>query len=335
MILKMELDKNGYDITIERGALNKAGELFNLKRKVLIVTDSGVPNEYSKTVASQCEEFVIQCVAEGEESKSFDTYKKLLSVMLEEGFTRTDCIVAVGGGVVGDLAGFIAASFMRGIDFYNIPTTLLSQIDSSVGGKVAINLDNIKNIVGAFYQPKKVIIDPEVLKTLPKRQISNGLAEAIKMSLTSKRELFELFEKEDIDKNIDKIIIESLKIKKSVVELDEKEQNLRRILNFGHTIGHGIESSGNLKELYHGECVALGMLPMCSKEVRSRLFSVLEKVGLPTKTTVNREAVINAVCHDKKFDRDRITAVFVDTIGEYNMKKITKDELANLVGEVI
>ncbi|MEE1319023.1 MAG: 3-dehydroquinate synthase family protein, partial [Ruminococcus sp.] len=252
MNIHMDLKENSYDILVERGILNRAGEILNLKRRVLVVTDSGVPEIYAKTVAKQCKEPIICTVESGEASKSLETFGTLLQKMLDNNFSRKDCVVAVGGGVVGDLSGYAAASYMRGIDFYNIPTTFLSQIDSSIGGKTAINLGNVKNIVGAFYQPKKVLIDPDVLSTLPERQISNGLAEAVKMALTSDSELFDIFEKEDIKEKIEKIIIRSLNIKKNVVEQDEKESGLRKILNFGHTIGHGIETSS---ELYHGECV--------------------------------------------------------------------------------
>lgn len=335
MVIQMNLGKNSYEIVVERGARKKAGELLNLDRKVLIVTDDGVPEEYSRCIAAQCKEAFVECVPQGEGSKSFDTYRRLLSVLLERGFTRTDCVVAVGGGVVGDLSGFVAASFMRGIDFYNVPTTALSQIDSSIGGKVAINLDGIKNIVGAFYQPKKVLIDPEVLNTLPARQLSNGLAEAIKMSLTSDLELFELFEKEDIQSKIDEIIVRSLEIKRNVVEQDEKEKGLRKVLNFGHTIGHGIESSQNLKELYHGECVALGMLPMCSPAVRERLVRVLQKINLPVAVATDTDSIIRAMHHDKKFDGEMVTVIFVNTPGEFEMKKITGDELTNIVKDVL
>ena len=335
MIVRMNLEKNSYDIVIERGSLSKAAEIFNLDRRVLIITDDGVPSEYSERIAAKCREPFIQCIPRGEESKGFETYRMLLSFLLEKGFTRTDCVVAVGGGVVGDLSGFVAASFMRGIDFYNVPTTLLSQIDSSIGGKVAINLDGIKNIVGAFYQPKAVIVDPDVLKTLPARQISNGLAEAVKMSLTSDGELFSLFENGNIDEHIDEIIIRSLEIKRSVVEQDEREKGLRRILNFGHTIGHGIESSERLKGLYHGECVALGMIPMCGPEVRERLIGVLEKAGLPTEIKADADSIIRAVGHDKKFDGEAVTVVLVNTPGEFEMKKMTRDELANTVKAAI
>ena len=274
MKIHMNLQEQSYDILVQRGILESAGEHLNLNRRVLVVTDSGVPAAYAKTLAQQCRESVILTVDAGEGSKSLETFGRLLGAMLDHGFSRKDCVVAVGGGVVGDLSGFAASAYMRGIDFYNIPTTLLSQIDSSIGGKTAINFGGVKNIVGAFYQPKKVLIDPELLKTLPKRQISNGLAEAVKMAMTSDRVLFELFENEDIQSHIDDIIIRSLNIKKIVVEQDEKEAGLRKILNFGHTIGHGIESSGNMSELYHGECVALGLIPMCAEAIRPRAQTV-------------------------------------------------------------
>lgn len=328
MILKMDLGKDSYDIVVERGALKKIDTLLNLDRKVLVLTDSGVPSEYAKTVASKCLEPTVMTVEQGEDSKSLKVLEKVLSEMLNASFQRGDCVVAVGGGVVGDLAGFAASCYMRGIDFYNIPTTLLSQVDSSIGGKTAVNLGEIKNIVGAFYQPKKVIIDPELLKTLPKRQISNGLAEAVKMSLTSDEELFRLFENNDAEDIIDEIIIGSLKIKRDVVMRDEKESSLRKILNFGHTIGHAVETSQGLSNLYHGECVALGMLPMCSEEVRERLVAVLKKNSLPTKIEIDINQIKEAVSHDKKSAKSGITVILVDKVGEFIMKTETPEEIA-------
>ena len=213
MTIHMNLGQDSYDILVQRGLLETAGSHLNLNRRVLVVTDTGVPASYARTLAAQCRESVICTVETGEDSKSLPVFGHLLQTMLDHGFSRKDCVVAVGGGVVGDLSGFAASAYMRGIDFYNIPTTLLSQIDSSIGGKTAINFGGVKNIVGAFYQPKKVLIDPDLLKTLPPRQIANGLAEAIKMSLTSDRERFELFEQQDIDANLDEIILRSLNIK--------------------------------------------------------------------------------------------------------------------------
>ena len=329
MILHLDLPQNGYDIILERGALARAGELLKLDRRVLIVTDEGVPAAYAASVAAQSKQPVVVTVPMGEGSKSFPVLEQLCRRMLAEGFTRSDCVVAVGGGVVGDLAGFAAASFMRGIDFYNIPTTVLSQVDSSIGGKVAINLDHIKNIVGAFHQPRRVLIDPEVLKTLPKRQISNGLSEAVKMSLTSDAALFALFESGRALEEIDTVIERSLRVKKYVVEQDERESGLRRILNFGHTLGHGIEAAEELHGLYHGECVALGMLPMCAPDVRARLVKVLRSLELPTEMGQDIETVLENASHDKKCEGGDISVIRVESVGSFEMKRMPIEEWKN------
>ncbi len=320
MTITMNLGQDSYDIIVARGLLTNAGRHLNLNRRVLIVTDTGVPAQYANTVAKQCKESVICTVQSGEDSKSLATFEKLLQALLDSGFSRKDCVVAVGGGVVGDLAGFVASAYMRGIDFYNIPTTLLSQIDSSIGGKTAINFGGVKNIVGAFYQPKKVLIDPELLSTLPERQIANGLAEAIKMSLTSDKELFHIFENQDIESHMDDIIIRSLNIKKNVVEQDEKEAGLRKILNFGHTIGHGIESSEGMSHLYHGECVALGMLPMCSEAIRPRVMAVLKKCNLYRQMQYDWDKITEAAFHDKKANGDTVTVTIVNEVGHFELK---------------
>lgn len=327
MNIHLDLKENSYDIIVERGILEKAGAQLNLDRRVLVVTDKGVPAEYAETISKQCKTPVICTVETGEESKSIETFSKLLKVMLDNGFSRKDCVVAVGGGVVGDLSGFAASAYMRGIDFYNIPTTLLSQIDSSIGGKTAVNFGGIKNIVGAFYQPKKVLIDPDLLKTLPDRQISNGLAEAIKMALTSDSELFEIFEKKNIEESIDEIIIRSLNIKKSVVEQDEKESGLRKILNFGHTVGHGIESSGNLTELYHGECVALGLIPMCGESIRLRVIEVLKKCKLYNLIDFDWDKISEVMFHDKKADGDTVSVTIVNEVGKHEIVSMKCSEV--------
>lgn len=335
MRTKVNLGADGYDIVIERGALNKFRELTGIASRVLVVTDSGVPQEYSKCIASQFEDALIYTVPQGEESKNLTKFGEILSFMLKNNFTRKDCVVACGGGVAGDLAGFVSACYMRGIDFYNCPTTVLSQVDSSIGGKTAVDLDGIKNTVGAFHQPKMVVIDPDVLRTLPERQVSNGLAEAVKMSLTFDSELFEMFEKTDVLENIDEIIFRSIEIKRKVVEQDEKEKGLRMILNFGHTIGHGIESEEELNGLYHGECVALGMIPMCSQSVRERLVTVLKKLSLPTEISIDTDKVISAVVHDKKMRKDYINAVYVENAGSFELKKMTADEIKKLMHIII
>ena len=327
MIVPVSLPLGSYDITIEKGVLKKAGSLLNLDRKVLIVTDSGVPAEYAKALAAQCKTPYIATVPMGEESKSLGIFEELCSAMLEHGFTRSDCVAAVGGGVCGDLAGFAAASYMRGIDFYNIPTTVLSQVDSSVGGKTAVNFGGVKNIIGAFYQPKAVLIDPDTLKTLPERHFSNGLAEAVKMSLTFDKELFELFENSDVRENIETVIERSIKAKAAVVEKDEKESGLRKVLNFGHTMGHAIESAEKLGGLYHGECVALGMIPMCCPEIRGRLKAVLKKLALPTEYHGDIEKLISAASHDKKFSGEKVTVITLPEIENFQMEEWSTSEL--------
>jgi len=327
MLIPMNLGEHSYDIVVRRGVLACAKQHLNLERRVLVVTDSGVPQQYAQTVAAQCKDGVICTVEQGEDSKSIKGFATLLQAMLDHGFSRKDCVVAVGGGVVGDLAGFAASAYMRGVDFYNIPTTLLSQIDSSIGGKTAINFGGIKNSAGAFYQPKKVLIDPDLLRTLPHRQIANGLAEAVKMALTCDKELFTLFENETIADNVDEIIVRSLRIKKSVVEQDEKETGLRQVLNFGHTIGHGIEVS---TDLYHGECVALGMLPLCGDAIRPRVINVLKKCGLYRTMEYDWDAVTKAAFHDKKADGDNLTVVSVSEIGCFEKKTMSCKEVVEM-----
>ncbi len=330
MIIPVKTENGGYNIYLERGALGRAKEYFDLDRNALVVTDDGVPREYAEAIASQCKKATIFVFPQGEASKNFDTYKNILDALVNGGFTRSDCVVAVGGGVVGDMAGFAAATFMRGIDFYNIPTTVLSQVDSSVGGKTAIDFGGLKNIVGAFHQPKGVIIDPDTLKTLPDRQISNGLAEAVKMALTHDSELFSMFESDNFA--IDTVIERSIKIKRSVVEADEKESGLRKVLNFGHTVGHAIES--NTPALYHGECVALGMLPMCSEEVRQRLLPVLEKLNLPTAVDCDIQKIIDTMSHDKKMAGDMISVVKVENIGEFSIENLRFSDFADSIKAV-
>lgn len=334
MIIPVKTSQGAYNIVLQRGALKGLCEHLNLNRKVLIVTDSGVPKDYAKKVKEQSREGYIVTIKEGESSKNIETFKQLLCALVQNSFTRSDCIVAVGGGVVGDLAGFVASAFMRGVDFYNIPTTVLSQVDSSIGGKTAIDFMGVKNIVGAFYPPKAVIIDPETLKTLDKRQVSNGLCEAVKMAATSDRELFEFFEQNDAFENIDTVIERALYIKREVVEKDEKESGLRKVLNFGHTLAHAIESVNNMQNLYHGECVALGMLPMCSSKVKERLENVLKKLNLPVSFDLEADALIEACKHDKKTAGDSITVVFVEKIGEFKLVTMKFSEYEELVRQV-
>lgn len=323
--LTMELGERSYDITVGSGLLSSAGEYMNLHRRVLIVTDTGVPREYASAIAAQCTEANIYAFPQGEENKNLDTYSEICKQMLAFGLQRKDAVVAVGGGVAGDMAGFAAATYMRGIDFYNVPTTLLSQVDSSIGGKTAVDFGGVKNIIGAFYQPKAVLIDTDVLKTLDERQVRAGLAEVIKMAMTSDGELFSLLEDGLYKSDIASVIIRALAIKKAVVEADEREGSLRKILNFGHTFGHGIEALGGL---LHGECVALGMIPMCSPEAKERLLPLLREVGLPNEFSGDVDRALEYMLHDKKGEGNCAHAVFVDKIGSFRLEKITFEALS-------
>ena len=328
--IKMNLSPE-YTIYVKSGSLSDAKKILGIKGKAIILTDSGVPKEYAEAVKTSVGNAKIVTFPSGEKTKSIKYFTILLEKMLEENLTREDSLIAVGGGVCGDLGGFAAASYMRGISFYNIPTTLLSQLDSSVGGKTGINLSSTKNIIGAFYQPKGVLIDTDTLKTLPKRQIKAGLAEAIKMALTSDDELFSDFEGGKFkDGNFDELITRAVTIKKNVVELDEKESGLRRVLNFGHTLGHGIEASSRGK-LFHGECVALGILPMCSEDLRKRVISVYEKYGIKANYAYDLDASLSYVKNDKKARGDRVRAIFVDTPGEFYEKELTFEEFGKHV----
>lgn len=329
--LYVSTQTGGYEVTIRCGGLQRVGGYFNLRRKVLVVTDNGVPEDYVMAVASQCTEAIVFMFEQGEASKCISTYQSILQVLVDNEFTRSDCIVAVGGGVVGDVAGFAAATYMRGVDFYNVPTTLLAQVDSSIGGKTAIDFGGYKNLVGAFYPPKGVLIDTDVLQTLSQRQIANGMAEIIKMSLTHDVTLFETIVNTDIVS--EDIIRRALLLKKQVVEADEREHGLRRVLNYGHTVGHAIEV---VNPLYlHGECVALGMLFMCAPLVREPLLKALNKWHLPTAYDGDVDNLLDACLRDKKRNGDKIALVYVPEIGRFEFKNLAITDFEKLIREAM
>ena len=333
MKLTINCKTYSYDVIIQRNILNNVSAYLSLQRKVLILTDDGVPSEYVLKVSSQCLNPIIVTVKQGEQSKNIDNYQLVMKTLIEHGFTRTDCLVSIGGGVVGDLGGFISSTYMRGIEFYNIPTTLLSQVDSSIGGKTAIDYNGIKNIIGSFYTPKCVLIDPNTLKTLDKRQLHAGLVEAIKMACTCSSSLFEIISKsKNLENDIDEIIFQSLQIKQKIVEEDLEEKGLRRVLNFGHTLGHIIESASNYN-LLHGECVGIGMLSFSSDKARKQIKKLLKKYNLPTSYDLTLKDIEDYLIHDKKKTGDYIWIVSVENIGSYELKKIKIDELYNKLKE--
>lgn len=331
-------------LIVKRGAISHITDWVPVNRKIMVVTDSGVPFQYAQSVLSCCPDAYCHVFAPGEDNKTLQTVQGILSDMLENGFTRTDAVIAVGGGVVGDIAGFAAASYMRGIDFYNVPTTLLSQVDSSIGGKTGVNLDGVKNVVGAFHMPKAVVIDPDCLATLEPRLLHEGLAEAIKMAATSDAALFSLIEEEGpLEPKLEMIISGALAIKEAVVEQDPTEKGLRRVLNFGHTVGHAIEAASAAENaasqsgpsgagaLFHGESVAIGMLYMCSDSVRSRLEPLLKRYELPVRDHFDTETLLSYIGHDKKKAGDSITAVYVNRIGSFEFRKMDMEQMRQCI----
>ena len=339
MKLTMQLKSRSYDIILKARCLANLLQFTNLEnRNVFVLTDSGVPAEYAQTVAAQCPDSTVYTIPRGEGSKCLKVYGQVLQAMLAFGMDRKDLLVSVGGGVVGDLGGFCAASYMRGIDFVNCPTTVLSQVDYSIGGKTAIDLGETKNIVGAFWQPKVVLVDFDTLKTLPRRQVVNGLAEALKTGIIGDPQLFALFECEHPEDNIEQIVYRSLKFKKKIVEQDEREGSVRACLNFGHTIGHGIEAVRGVRGrrttgLYHGECVALGMLPMIEDTaLLKRTRAIYRALGLPPRAGDNKEKVLAYMQHDKKARGDHITVIKCPGLGCWRADSLPMTELPALLG---
>ena len=316
---------------VQRGALSQIAKWIPTDRKIMVVTDSGVPFNYVQEVLSACPQGYCYVFEQGEKNKTLDTVRGILAELLSAGFTRSDAVVAVGGGVVGDTAGFAASCYMRGIDFYNVPTTLLSQVDSSIGGKTGVDFGGVKNIVGAFHMPKAVVIDPDCLRTLDPRLLHEGLAEAIKMAATSDADLFSLIEEEGpLEPRLDRIISGALAIKGAVVDADPTEKGLRKVLNFGHTIGHAIEAAG-AGSLFHGESVAAGMLYMCSDAVRARLEPLLRRYALPVSDPFDTETLMGYIGHDKKKQGDAVTAVYVDRIGSFEFRKMDMEQIRQCI----
>ncbi len=332
MELFVKTAEGGYNITFSHGGIQDISALWGSGEKTLVVTDSGVPACYAESVAAACKSARIYTFPQGEERKDLSTLSLIWREMVAFGLTRTDRVIAVGGGVVGDMAGLAAATYMRGIAFYNIPTTVLAQVDSSVGGKTAIDFEGYKNIIGAFHQPRGVLIDTKTLSTLPARQVANGLAEAVKMAATHSADLFARFE---AGEDMERLLQAAVEIKRGVVERDEKESGERKVLNFGHTLAHALESRLSFDEMYHGECVALGMLPMCERAVRERLLALYKKLGLPTEFPLPAEELLEACRHDKKCSGDRITVVYVPEIGRYEMRDISLKEFESFIREAV
>ncbi len=349
--VNVDLGKDSYRIEIERGLLDHVGEkLKSLTKaeKIAVITDHNVRRLYGEKIRRVLKEagFDVKVIAipAGESSKNLHVLGDVLEALAGFDMSRSDAVVTFSGGVPGDLGGFAAASYMRGIPFFQIPTTILAQIDSSVGGKVAVDLPAGKNLAGAFYQPKGVFIDPDLLHTLPTRYIHDGLAEAVKYGCIGDRELFELFEnlrsEEDLEEKMEEIILRSVLQKVKFVEEDQFDNGSRQMLNFGHTIGHAIERYFHYNTYTHGEAVAIGMSLLTAQTEKlgiteagstERLLAVLKKLSLPTSIGVAAEELIPHILHDKKRRGKEITLVTMDTIGKASLAKVATDRLGEYV----
>ena len=350
--ITVSLGERSYPIYISTD-YSHLGEVFKkVNSKVLIVTDTNVEKtqapEFISCLKATGIEPVVYAISPGEKSKNLETISSIYDILLKNNFDRSSTLVALGGGVVGDAAGFAAATYYRGINFVQVPTTLLAQVDSSVGGKVGVDFKDYKNLVGSFYQPKFVYINVNSLKTLPEREIRAGLAEVVKHSIIKSPDLFEYIEyNKDKIFNLDESVLqylikENCSIKASIVEQDEREEDgTRELLNFGHTIGHAIESAHGF-ELLHGECVSIGMmgafklaqkLDMVSEEEVikvQKLFSVLQFRTSFSK--VSSEEVFKRISYDKKIKNGKTYFVLPKAIGEIYYLAV---EDMNLVKEVV
>ncbi|MBS4540115.1 3-dehydroquinate synthase [Clostridium sp. D2Q-11] len=355
MDLNIRTLRENYPVYIEKNLLKELPAYLKeyKKEKILIITDENVARLYLGSVLKRLNDFPVYSyiVPIGEESKSIDMSKNIYNKLLKEKFNRKSLIISLGGGVIGDLSGFVASTYMRGIDFIQIPTTILSQVDSSVGGKVAVNFNNIKNIIGSFYQPKKVLIDIDTLSTLKDRDIDSGLAEVIKYGIIKDYKFFQWLSKEiDNIKNLEyekikKIIKRSLEIKEEIVYLDTYEKSIRKILNFGHTIGHGIESLYGFSKFKHGEAVALGMISEAyiakeigyiSKEYYEEIKKlILRIIDLEKFSEKEKEDILNSIENDKKNVNDNIVIILPTNHGEVNIfdKVINRDLIIKSLGE--
>ncbi len=340
-ILKVKTDSGEYEVLIRKGASSDIGKkLKQIARgnKTAIITDDVVMPLYSDSIISELSgcgfETCVYVLPHGEASKNGREYLKILEFLAESGLDRRDTVVALGGGVVGDIAGFAAATYLRGIDCVQIPTTLLSMTDSSVGGKTAIDLKAGKNLAGAFKQPKFVAIDTDFLETLSEAEIKNGLGELIKYAVIDGGEILTMLE-DGFGKNVQKIVEAAVDIKRRVVEADEKESGLRRILNFGHTPAHAAEKLSGFT-LPHGVAVAAGVNLMLRASVRKadcpardaqRIEKLCVKYGLPVAFEYTAKRLAEASAGDKKTEGEFINLVLADKIGSVFSIKVPKAEL--------
>lgn len=344
--LLVNLGENSYKIEIEKGIIKdisrRIRKIFN-GEKIFIITDKNVDKYYGDIVLNSLKKDGFNatkyCIEPGEESKSFDTLLEIYDKLLDFKLTRKDLIITLGGGVVGDLGGFVAATFLRGVSFVQIPTSLLAQVDSSVGGKVAVDLPRGKNLVGSFYQPKGVLIDPNVLETLDEKFYKDGMGEVIKYGCIKDRNLFNLLNtlnnRNEVMEHIEDIIYTCCNIKREIVERDEKDTGDRMVLNFGHTLGHAIEKYFGFSKFTHGEGVAIGMYlitkiseekGLVNEKYSEDIKNILVRYGLPFEVDLkDKDTIIEAISLDKKNMGSRLKVIIMQEIGNAKIYDTTVD----------
>lgn len=336
-----------YDIFIERGIIDNCGEYIrklSTAEKVTVITDSNVAPHYQWRVLNSLEkegfEVKTHIFKAGEESKNLNTIAEMYNTLAGFRMTRKDIVLALGGGVTGDMAGFAAATYLRGIDFIQVPTSLLAQVDSSVGGKTGVDLSQGKNLVGAFHQPIAVLIDPDTLDTLPDAYVCDGMAEVIKYGCIKDADFFENLATENALDHIEDVIETCVSIKRDVVSRDEREAGERMLLNFGHTLGHAIEKIYDFKGISHGMAVAIGMVliakagekeGLTEQGTAGKIADLCLKYGLPTTDNATFEEMADAAAGDKKTSGSSINLVLLGKIGESFTKKIKLDELLEFI----
>jgi 3-dehydroquinate synthase len=332
--LTVNLGKNSYSVYIESGILKNAelyiSQIFKGKR-IIIVSDDNVYPLYGEALIKALPSYECHCLVlpHGEPTKSFQTLPQIYGAMLEEKISRSDLVIALGGGVIGDLAGFAAASYLRGVKFVQIPTSLLAQVDSSVGGKVAVDLPQGKNLVGAFYHPQLVLVDPKTLDTLPNRYITDGMGEVIKYGCIRDKVLFDLLNSHtsftDLKSHLNSIIYQCIDIKRAIVEADQFDTGERMLLNFGHTLGHTIEQYYHYERESHGEAVAIGMYQITKISEKAgltpageaeKIYRTLKIYGLPYECGLPVSALTDAIKLDKKNLDDCLNVVLLHKIGD-------------------
>ena len=338
-----------YDIHIERGIIDRAGEYakaLSKAQKVTLITDTNIAPHYQwrvlNSLSAQGFETKTHIFHAGEESKHLGTIAEIYKTLADFHMTRRDIIIALGGGVCGDMAGFAAASYLRGIDFIQIPTSLLAQVDSSVGGKTGVDLPQGKNLVGAFHQPLAVLIDPDTLNTLPDKFITDGMGEIIKYGCIKDAAFFEFLEKENALRHLEDVIETCVSIKRDVVSRDEKEAGERMLLNFGHTLGHAIEKLYHFTGITHGMAVAIGMVMitrageakgLTAPGTADRIAALCERYLLPTSDDFTAKALAEAAMGDKKSANGAVNLVLLKEIGESYTYPVALEELEDFIGE--